>query len=179
MWDTVAVMVERHDQVFSDIYLSANYTSSCQVPQFYGKWPFLRFLGLEEPASSLASLLQFICSLLALKNLGSNLPSTAPLKSAWRLHMAIAAAASLCSFLHHGRESLATELLDSSTSLLPLLSSLAILAHRSLANCRQGNLVFLAETSLAFAVVLLILLLRPDHHTLFQVTSAGKLPLVT
>ena len=163
---------------FSNIYLSAHFTTLCQVPQFYGKWPFLRFLGLEEPASSLASLLQFICSLLALKHLRSNLPSSAPLKSAWCLHMAVVAAASLCSFLHHGRESPATELLESSTSLLPLLSSLAILAHRSLASCRQGNLVFLATTSLALAVVVPVLLLRPDHHTLFQVNNNWKTSII-
>merc|ERR1712080_180053 len=100
-------MVERHDQ----------------VPQFYGKWPFLRFFGLQEPASSLASLLKFICSLLALKHLGTSLSSSAPLKPAWRLHirhMVATAATSFCSFLYHGRETSATELLYSSTSLLPL-----------------------------------------------------------
>ena len=152
-----------------DILLSAFSTTPCQVPQFYGKWPFLQFLGLQEPASSLASLLQFICSLLALKHLGVNLPSSAPLKPAWRLHMVAVAAPSLCSFLYHGRESQTTELLDSCTSLLPLLSSLALLAHRSLTS-RQDNLVFLATTSLFLAFVLPVVLVRPEHHTLFQVS---------
>ena len=139
------------------------------MPQFNGKWPFLRFLGLDEPVSSLASLLQLICSLLALKRLGANLPSSAPLKPAWRLHMVAVAATSLCSFLYHGRESPATELLDSCTSLLPLLSSLALLAHRSLTSI-QDNLVFLATTSLFLAFVLPVVFVRPDHHTLFQVS---------
>ena len=140
------------------------------MPQFYGKWPFLRFLGLQEPASSLASLLKLIFSLLALKHLGANLSSSAPLKPAWRLHMLATAATSFCSFLYHGRETLATELLYSSTSLLPLLSSLALLAQRSLDRSRRDNLVFLATTSLFLAFVLPVVFVRPDHHTLFQVS---------
>ena len=149
------------------------FSNPCQVPQFYGKWPFLRLLGLQEPASSLASLFQFICSILALKQLASLLPPSAPLKLAWRLHMSTVAAASLCSFLYHGRESPATELLDSCSSILPLITSIAILAHRSLAG-RQSSLIFLATTSLFLAIVMAVLLFRPDHHTLFQVTTTTQ-----
>ena len=64
---------------------------------------------------------------------------------------------------------MATELLYSSTSLLPLLSSLALLAQRSLARIREDNLVFLATTFLFLAFLLLVFLVRPDHHILFQV----------
>ena len=81
--------------------------------------------------------------------------------------MAAVALTSLCSFTFHARENSVTELLDSCSSLLPLISSLAILAHRSLR--MSGNLILLATTLLYLAVVLALVLLTPDHYTLFQV----------
>ena len=44
MWKTVNFFTKVH-----------NY-----VPQFYGKWPFLRVFGVQEPASTIASILNFI-----------------------------------------------------------------------------------------------------------------------
>jgi len=152
MWETVDVMVGRHDQ----------------VPQFYGKWPFQRVLWLSEPASSLASLAQFLCSIFALHQITSHLPKASPLRSAWRLHTSTVAITSLCSFLHHGRETELFELLDSISSVLVVTSSLALLAHRALAG-KHGKLIFLATVALFVAHLVSVVLLRPDHHHLFQV----------
>ena len=85
--------------------------------------------------------------------------------------MAAVALTSLCSFTFHARENSVTELLDSCSSLLPLISSLAILAHRSLGGRMSGNLILLATTLLYLAVVLALVLLTPDHYTLFQVDT--------
>lgn len=37
------------------------------IPQFYGKWPFLRLLGMQEPASVLFSALNFAVHLRMLR----------------------------------------------------------------------------------------------------------------
>ena len=152
IWETVDVMVRRHNQ----------------VPQFYGKWPFQRVLFLSEPASSLASLAQFLCSIFALHQITFLLPKSSPLRSAWRLHTSTVAITSLCSFLHHGRETELFELLDSISSVLVVISSLALLAHRALAG-KHGKLIFLATVALFVAHLVSVVLLRPDHHHLFQV----------
>lgn len=39
------------------------------VPQFYGKWPFVRLFGVQEPASVLASLLNLFASCYMIKKL--------------------------------------------------------------------------------------------------------------
>merc|ERR1712243_485383 len=47
MWETVTEMKIRHGQ----------------VPQFHGKWPFIRVLGIQEPASTLFSILNLLSNL--------------------------------------------------------------------------------------------------------------------
>ena len=168
MWETVDVMVRRHDQVL-DLKVDVSfYSEQYQVPQFHGKWPFQRVLWLSEPASSLASLAQFLGSLFALHQITFLLPKASPLRSAWRLHTSTVAITSLCSFLHHGRETELFELLDSISSFLVVTSSLALLAHRALAG-KHGKLIFLATVALFIAHLVSVILLRPDHQDLFQV----------
>lgn len=54
-----------------------------QVPQFYGKWPFIRILGIQEPISTLASILHFIINIYMLKRLKKEISSKAKLKYLW------------------------------------------------------------------------------------------------
>jgi post-GPI attachment to proteins factor 3 len=54
MWKTVDFFVTKLD---------------LEVPQFYGKWPFIRILGIQEPASVLASILHFIVNLYYIRQL--------------------------------------------------------------------------------------------------------------
>ncbi|XP_029102895.1 post-GPI attachment to proteins factor 3 isoform X2 [Scleropages formosus] len=49
------------------------------VPQFHGKWPFVRFLCFEEPASALASLLNGLACLLMLLRYRSAVPRQSPM----------------------------------------------------------------------------------------------------
>ena len=168
MWETAHVMVRRHDQVLDIKGDISFYSEQYQVPQFNGKWPFQRVLWLSEPATILASLAQFLCSIFALHQITFLLPKAFPLRSAWHLHTSTVAITSLCSFLHHGRETELFELLDSISSFLVVTSSLALLAHRALAG-KHGKLIFLATVALFVAHLVSVVLLRPDHHHLFQV----------
>lgn len=42
------------------------------TPQFFGKWPFLRLLGMQEPASVLFSLLNFFAHFWGILSLWRN-----------------------------------------------------------------------------------------------------------
>ncbi|XP_028610912.1 post-GPI attachment to proteins factor 3 isoform X3 [Grammomys surdaster] len=50
-----------------------------RVPQFHGKWPFSRFLFIQEPASALASLLNGLASLVMLCRYRASVPASSPM----------------------------------------------------------------------------------------------------
>ncbi|GAB1296774.1 Post-GPI attachment to proteins factor 3 [Apodemus speciosus] len=50
-----------------------------RVPQFHGKWPFSRFLFIQEPASAVASLLNGLASLVMLCRYRSSVPASSPM----------------------------------------------------------------------------------------------------
>jgi hypothetical protein len=54
MWHTV--------EVFQQVY-------KYEVPQFYGKWPFVRYLGMQEPLSVLASILNLAANYYMLRKM--------------------------------------------------------------------------------------------------------------
>ena len=54
------------------------------VPQFHGKWPFLRVFGVQEPASVLFSLMNLLANACMLRWLVRRVPRTAPMyKVTW------------------------------------------------------------------------------------------------
>ncbi|XP_035689763.1 post-GPI attachment to proteins factor 3-like [Branchiostoma floridae] len=63
MWDTV--------QTFQ--------RAGKDVPQFYGKWPFVRVLGAQEPASVVFSVLNGLAHLVMIGVFRSRVPKNAPL----------------------------------------------------------------------------------------------------
>ncbi|XP_059127670.1 post-GPI attachment to proteins factor 3 isoform X2 [Peromyscus eremicus] len=50
-----------------------------RVPQFHGKWPFSRFLFIQEPASAVASLLNGLASLVMLCRYRASVPASSPM----------------------------------------------------------------------------------------------------
>ena len=67
MWQTVEEMEARHGQ----------------IPQFHGKWPFLRVWGLQEPASVLFSVLNLLSNLCMLVWFRGTVPNNSPMYGAW------------------------------------------------------------------------------------------------
>jgi len=62
-------------QAFSDF----NY----DVPQFHGKWPFARLMGVQEPASVLFSIANLLPHVIMLRKLRREVPETAPMRQVW------------------------------------------------------------------------------------------------
>jgi len=62
MWRTVFAFLER----------------GWPIPQFYGKWPFLRLFGMQEPASVIFSVLNFVMHLRLLRKFRREVRSDSP-----------------------------------------------------------------------------------------------------
>ncbi|KAH1003025.1 hypothetical protein HUJ05_010974 [Dendroctonus ponderosae] len=59
------------------------------IPQFYGKWPFRRVLGIQEPASMLFSLLNLFMHLMLLHKFRNEVRAGAPLRWLWLFYGAV------------------------------------------------------------------------------------------
>lgn len=59
------------------------------VPQFYGKWPFKRFFGIQEPASVIFSLLNLIVHWKMLRKFRENVRSDSPMYYVWHVLCAV------------------------------------------------------------------------------------------
>lgn len=103
------------------------------VPQFYGKWPFKRFFGIQEPASVLFSFLNLIVHWKMLRKFRDDVRSDSPMYYVWHVFCAVRAFIRshhphdsfefhlrfqicingwMCSIIFHTRDFPLTELLD-------------------------------------------------------------------
>jgi len=114
MWETVDVMQTRHGL----------------VPQFHGKWPFVRVLGVQEPASVLFSLLNLASNLFMLRWFIHTVPRRAPMWRPWLCYSLTAVNAWLWSSVFHTRDTPTTELLDYFSAFSTVLASLIVCAVR-------------------------------------------------
>ena len=83
------------------------------VPQFFGKWPFVRFLGLQEPVSVLASLANMYANVHMLRRM-RRAPGFARsrFRWLWLASSAVSVNAWLWSTLFHAKDSRFTEAMD-------------------------------------------------------------------
>ncbi|KPP60882.1 post-GPI attachment to proteins factor 3-like [Scleropages formosus] len=79
------------------------------VPQFHGKWPFVRFLCFEEPASALASLLNGLACLLMLLRYRSAVPRQSPMYHTITAFSLVSLNAWFWSTVFHTRDTYLTE----------------------------------------------------------------------
>ncbi|XP_031640517.1 post-GPI attachment to proteins factor 3 [Contarinia nasturtii] len=82
------------------------------VPQFYGKWPFKRFFGIQEPASVFFSFLNLVAHWRMLGKFRQDVRNDSPLYYTWNVFSAICINAWICSIIFHARDFPLTELLD-------------------------------------------------------------------
>ena len=73
------------------------------VLQYYGKWPFWRFLGMQEPASVLFSLLNFWVHWRGFKAVLKSVPGSHPMKHFILLWSIVSMNAWICSAVFHTR----------------------------------------------------------------------------
>ncbi|KAF3853575.1 hypothetical protein F7725_014263, partial [Dissostichus mawsoni] len=79
------------------------------VPQFHGKWPFVRFLCFEDPASALASLLNGLACLLMLLRYRSTVPRQSPMYHTINAFSLVSLNAWFWSTVFHTRDTYLTE----------------------------------------------------------------------
>jgi len=82
------------------------------VPQFHGKWPFVRILGMQEPAAAIASVLNGVVQYRVLRWYQRLFPPTAPFYHLWRLFAFVVMNAWVWSFVFHVRDTQWTERFD-------------------------------------------------------------------
>uniref|UniRef100_A0A8B9T088 Post-GPI attachment to proteins factor 3 n=1 Tax=Anas platyrhynchos TaxID=8839 RepID=A0A8B9T088_ANAPL len=80
-----------------------------RVPQFHGKWPFSRFLFVQEPASALASLLNGLASFLMLLRYKAAVPPASPMYPTCVAFAWVSVNAWFWSTVFHTRDTAVTE----------------------------------------------------------------------
>ncbi|KAF2860310.1 Mn2+ homeostasis protein-like protein Per1 [Piedraia hortae CBS 480.64] len=82
------------------------------VLQFHGKWPFHRFMGMQEPFSVFFSLLNFLAHYIGLKRLRDEIPTSYKLRRYYILFGYFGLISWVCSMIFHTRDFSVTEKLD-------------------------------------------------------------------
>lgn len=82
------------------------------IPQFHGKWPFVRFLAMQEPASVVFSALNFFVHFKGLIRFRQNVRPDAPMYALWHAFGFICLNAWVWSMVFHARDFPLTELFD-------------------------------------------------------------------
>ncbi|XP_037973734.2 post-GPI attachment to proteins factor 3 [Plutella xylostella] len=83
------------------------------VPKFHGKWPIVRILGVQEPASAFASLLNLVFHVYMNKQVRRKFRrKNVPLLGFWHMFSAVCVNAWLWSTVFHTRDTPLTEFLD-------------------------------------------------------------------
>lgn len=87
-------------------------TERRDVPQFYGKWPFIRIYGIQEPASAIASVLNLSAHLYMLTKMSRQMSLHTPFKSMWMLFGVCSINTWIWSTIFHTRDFDFTEKMD-------------------------------------------------------------------
>ena len=135
MWDTVEVMQKRHGQ----------------VPQFHGKWPFVRVWGVQEPASVLFSMLNLLTNGMMLRWFLSRVPSSSPMYWVWVTYSLTAINSWVWSIVFHARDTPTTEMMDYFSAFSTVLFSLLAFFLRMLVGQdNQAAMTLVTSLILAF-----------------------------
>lgn len=100
------------DYTCQHIFTAARVADGRPVVQFHGKWPFYRFLGMQEPFSVLFSLGNLWAHCDGLRKLRASVPASYPLRPWYEWLARIGIASWVFSALFHTRDFPLTEQLD-------------------------------------------------------------------
>ncbi|XP_068211283.1 post-GPI attachment to proteins factor 3 [Palaemon carinicauda] len=92
----------------TNVFVSRGY----EVPQFFGKWPFVRVWGMQEPASVIFSVFNLLAHIIGLRRFRQSVPPFAPLYRLWQVHALICINAWTWSVIFHARDTPWTERMD-------------------------------------------------------------------
>ncbi|KIN04548.1 hypothetical protein OIDMADRAFT_191664 [Oidiodendron maius Zn] len=108
LWDCPAEC----DYTCQHIITTQRVADDIPIVQFHGKWPFYRFLGMQEPFSVLFSLLNFLAHRNGLAKVRAAIPESYPLRPYYVLLSYFGMASWVFSMIFHTRDFQLTEELD-------------------------------------------------------------------
>lgn len=94
------------------------------VQQYYGKWPFWRFAGMQEPASVAFSLLNLWFHVRGMRKVQKRIPSNHPMRAYYLVWSVVSVNAWFWSSIFHTRDLPSTEKLDYFSAALAILYAL-------------------------------------------------------
>jgi len=122
-----------------------------KVPQFHGKWPFLRMWGVQEPAAALFSIFNLAANVYMLRWMLKAVPPDAPMLKVWVTYSLIAINAWCWSTIFHTRDNSFTEIMDYFCAFsMVLFSLLAYLLRQTGPDFNHFSLVVCLICSLFF-----------------------------
>lgn len=125
------------------------YKQHGKVPQFHGKWPFLRIWGIQEPLSVLASLLNLVTNGYMIYWFTKSVSNEASMYWVWVWYGLTAMNAWSWSSVFHTMDTPITEMADYFSALATVLSSLLAFCLR-LVPRESTKQIFLISIFLAF-----------------------------
>ncbi|KAJ2936080.1 hypothetical protein H1R20_g1015, partial [Candolleomyces eurysporus] len=99
-------------------------SSGRPVQQYYGKWPFWRYAGMQEPASVVFSVFNLWAHWKGFKTVKRRLPNDHPMKKLYLVWAVLSMNAWIWSAVFHTRDLPITEKLDYFSAALAILSAL-------------------------------------------------------
>jgi hypothetical protein len=100
------------DYTCQHIITNQRVAAGANVVQFHGKWPFYRFLGMQEPFSVFFSLLNFLAHQNGLSKVRAHIPASYTLRKYYVLLAYFGMASWVFSMIFHTRDFRLTEQLD-------------------------------------------------------------------
>jgi len=82
------------------------------VQQFYGKWPFIRIFGVQEPAAAFFSILNLACHIMMFSEFQSKVNPKAPFYHVSKMYFYVSFNAWIWSIVFHTRDIRFTEIMD-------------------------------------------------------------------
>ncbi|RDL42135.1 uncharacterized protein BP5553_02114 [Venustampulla echinocandica] len=107
-WDCPAECDYTCQHIITDRRVAA----SEEIVQFHGKWPFYRFLGMQEPASVFFSFLNFLAHYTGYSKIKAQVPASYPLRKYYVTFACFGMASWIFSIIFHTRDFMLTEELD-------------------------------------------------------------------
>ncbi|KAL0268010.1 UNVERIFIED_CONTAM: hypothetical protein PYX00_010109 [Menopon gallinae] len=103
-----------------------------RIPQFKGKWPFIRLFGLQEPASVVFSLFNFFVILKMFLMFKEKVSKNAPYYYIWHFYTGVCLNCWLWSSVYHTRDNDFTERMDYMSAFLMVMTSFYTMGLRHL-----------------------------------------------
>ncbi|KAF1978390.1 Mn2+ homeostasis protein-like protein Per1 [Bimuria novae-zelandiae CBS 107.79] len=112
LWDCPAECDYTCQHIVTDARLARDPPYMQPVYQFHGKWPFYRFLGMQEPFSVLFSLLNYLAHSWGMAQIRDKIPPSYPLRKYYVAFGYTGLASWMFSIIFHTRDFNVTEKLD-------------------------------------------------------------------